>query len=280
MATVIVPAHNEETVIENCLNSILNQKEVDHIIVACNGCTDSTAALVREKFPTVHCLDIKTPSKVNALNEAERFAAELGTTFPIFYLDADTQISADCIPTVNRYLETHDTLLAAPTPIIDTSHSSWLVRTYYRVWTDLPYIKEGVIATCSYIITEEGRKRFDVFPEVINDDGFIRCNFWNKEISNVPGAEIYIRAPKDIYSLIKIKTRARLGNMQLLATDQAKIKEAKNYGSVMKKKLLSSAFFDTIIYIGIASLIRLRSKKQFKQLKNYRWEKDLSSRDA
>ena len=280
MATVIVPAHNEEAVIENCLNSIINQAEVDHIIVACNGCTDNTAALVREKFPTAHCLDIETPSKVNALNEAETYARKIGVTFPIFYLDADTQISKDCVPTVNRFLESSDILLSAPTPIIDTSHSSWLVKAYYRVWTDLPYIKEGVIATCSYIITEEGRKRFDVFPEVINDDGFMRCNFWNKEISNVPGAEIYIRAPRDIYSLIKIKTRARLGNMQLDATKQAKIKEAKNYGSVMKKKLLSSSFFDTLIYISIASLIRLRSKKQFKQLESYRWEKDLSSRDA
>lgn len=280
MATVIVPAHNEEAVIESCLNSIIDQAEVDHIIVACNGCTDNTAALVRERFPTIHCLDISKPSKVNALNEAEAYAHELGTTFPIFYLDADTQISEGCISKVCRYLEKSEILLAAPTPIIDTSHSSWLVKTYYRVWTDLPYIKEGVIATCSYVVTEEGRKRFDKFPDVINDDGFIRCNFWNKEISNVPDAEIYISAPRDIYSLIKIKTRARLGNMQLIATNQAKVREPKNYGSVMKKKLFSASFIDTAIYIGIASLIRLRSQKQFKQLKTYRWEKDLSSRDA
>ena len=280
MATVIVPAHNESEVIEPCLNSIVNQTEVEHIIVACNGCTDNTADIVRRKYPDIHCLDISTPSKVNALNEAEAFARELGLTFPVYYIDADTRLSEDCVSVVNKYLEESDTLLAAPTPIIDTSKSSWIVKTYYKVWLNLPYIKEGVIATCSYIITEEGRNRFDIFPDVINDDGFIRCNFWNREISNVPGAEIYIRAPKDIYSLIKIKTRARLGNMQLLATKQCKVIENKEYGNVMKSRLLSRDWFSTLIYISIAGIIRIRSKKQFKQLKDYRWEKDLSSRGA
>ena len=280
MATVIIPAHNEAGVIEACLESIINQAEIDNIIVACNGCTGNTADIVRKQYPSIHCLDISTPSKVNALNEAETFARELGLTFPVYYIDADTRLSKNCVQRVNQYLKTSDILLAAPTPIIDTSHSSWIVKTYYKVWVNLPYIKEGVIATCSYIITEEGRNRFEKFPDVINDDGFIRCNFWNREISNVPGAEIYIRAPKDLYSLIKIKTRARLGNMQLLASGQCKVIEDKQYGSVMKSRLLSRNWFSTIIYIGIAGIIRIRSKKQFKRLKDYRWEKDLSSRGA
>ena len=280
MATVIVPAHNESGVIEACLDSIVKQPEVDHIVVACNGCTDDTADIVRRKYPDIHCLDISTPSKVNALNEAEDFARELGLTFPVYYIDADTRLSLNCVSKTNRYLETSDILLAAPTPIIDTSHSSWIVRTYYKVWLNLPYIKEGVIATCSYIITEEGRSRFEKFPDVINDDGFIRCNFWNKEISNIPDAEIYIRAPKDIYSLIKIKSRARLGNMQLIATGQCKVVEKKQYGSVMRSLLFSRDWLPTLIYIGIAGIIRIRSKLQFKRIKDYRWEKDLSSRDA
>ena len=281
MATVIVPAHNEAGVIEACLNSIVGQDNVDNIIVACNGCTDETAQIVLEKYPDIHCLDIKTPSKVNALNEAEAYARELGLTFPVYYIDADTRLSDNCLTKINAYLKAHqDILLAAPTPMINTSASSWLVKTYYKVWVNLPYIKEGVIATCSYIITETGRQRFDQFPEVINDDGFVRCNFWNREISNVPGTEIYINAPRDIYSLIKIKTRARLGNMQLAATGQCKVKEDKQYGSVMRNRLLSRDWFSTLIYIGIAGIIRIRSKNQFKRLKDYRWEKDLSSRNA
>ena len=278
MATVIVPAHNESSVIEDCLNSIINQNGVDHIIVPCNGCTDDTVEIVRSKYPSVVCLNIEIPSKTNAINVAEEKAQELGLSYPIFYIDADTQLSENTIQHITEAMQDSITQLAAPTPIIDTSKSSWLVKTYYKVWINLPYIKEGVIATCSFIVSEEGRKRFDKFADVIGDDGFIRCHFKNKEISNIEGAEIYIRAPKDIFSLVKIKTRARLGNMELIARNKCPVIENKNYGNVMKSRLLSKDFFPTAIYILIVMVIRVRANMQFKKLDDYQWEKDTSSR--
>jgi len=278
VATVIVPAHNEATVIEACLNSIVDQAGVSHIITACNGCTDNTVEIVKSRFPDVICLDIQKPSKTNALNEAEIKAREIGIQYPIFYIDADTQMSENAIQIIAKAMADGSILLSAPTPVIDTSKSSWLVKTYYKIWTQLPYIKEGVIATCSFIVSEAGRNRFDKFADVIGDDGFIRCHFKNKEISNIDGANIYITAPKDIFSLIKIKTRARLGNMELLAKRKCPIVEAKNYSSVMTDRLRSRDFFSTLIYILIASFIRIRAKMQFKKLNTYEWEKDTSSR--
>jgi glycosyltransferase involved in cell wall biosynthesis len=278
MATVIVPAHNEAGVIESCLQSIVGQEGVDHIIVACNGCTDNTVDIVQQKYPSAICLDIKKPSKVNALNEAEIKAKEIGVKYPIFYIDADTQLSENCIQHIIQALDKSHILLAAPTPMIDTSKSSWLVKQYYQIWVNLPYIKEGVIATCSYIITEQGRQRFKKFPSIINDDGYVRCHFKNNEIANISGTEIYIQAPRDIFSLIKIKTRARLGNMELSHTEQCPIKEAKHYGNVMMSRLFSRHFISAAFYIVIALIIRVRSRLQLKQLQNYKWEKDLSSR--
>ncbi|MEB8431800.1 glycosyltransferase family 2 protein [Cocleimonas sp. KMM 6892] len=278
MATVIVPAHNEASVIEDCLNSIINQSGIDNIIVACNGCTDNTVEIVTTKFPSVTCLDIEKPSKTNALNVAEEKAKALGISYPIFYIDADTQLSENAIQHISQVMDTGDVLLSAPTPIIKTDKSSFLVKTYYKVWTNLPYIKEGVIATCSFIVSEEGRQRFDKFADVIGDDGYIRCHFKNKEIANIKGAEIYITAPKDIFSLIKIKTRARLGNMELIAKDKCPVREEKHYGNVMKERLFSKNFFSTSIYIAIALIIRVRANAQFKKLSTYTWEKDTSSR--
>lgn len=278
MATVIVPAHNEASVIEDCLNSIVNQSGVDKIIVPCNGCTDNTVDIVKTKFPNVICLNIEKPSKTNALNIAEVKAKELGISFPVFYIDADTQLSENAIQHISEVMNSGDILLAAPTPIINTDKSSFLVKTYYKVWTDLPYIKEGVIATCSFIVSEEGRQRFDKFADVIGDDGYIRCHFKNKEIANIKGAEIYITAPKDIFSLIKIKTRARLGNMELIAKNKCPVREEKHYGNVMKQRLFSKNFFSTSLYILIALIIRVRANAQFKKLSTYTWEKDTSSR--
>ena len=284
MATIIVPAHNEASVIQRCLDSIISQVNLDAkqtpetnddvVIVACNGCTDNTADIVREHYPEVICLDIEKPSKTNALNEAEKYI----TTFPIYYLDADTVIDPGTIDTITKHIAKTGLLLAAPTPAINTSESSWIVKQYYKIWINLPYIKDGVIGTCSFIISEVGRKRFDKFPDIINDDGFVRCCFDSHERNNVADTAIHIKAPKTLYSLIKIKTRARLGNMQLEATDLCARPKQANYSGSMKDRLFSKQWVPTLVYIVIALFIRIRANKQFKQLDSYQWEKDLTSR--
>lgn len=278
MATVIVPAHNESAVISDCLESIVDQEGVDHVIVACNGCSDDTADIVRTRFPGVHCLDIPEASKTNALNVAEAKAKELGMVFPSFYIDADTRLGPNAVKTIDEALASSPVLLAAPTPVVDTSQSSWLVKQYYKTWLNLPYVKQGVIATCSYVLTERGRERFDEFPGVISDDGYVRGHFRSSEISNIAQAEIYIRAPRDVISLIKIKTRARLGNKQLLATGQWRVREHRSHGRILAKRLFSRCVVSTMAYILITLIIRARADWQFRRISQYRWEKDLSSR--
>ena len=275
MASVIVPAHNEASVIRRCLDSLIGQSGLDTLIVACNGCSDNTAEIVRNEYPQAICLDIATPSKVNALNEAEKWV----TTWPVFYIDADTRLSTNTIQTMTQALESDNTLLlAAPEPVIDTSRSSWLVRQYYRIWLQLPYIRDGVVATCSYVITQAGRERFTEFPAVINDDGFVRCQFERQERGNIAGAHIFITAPQDLNSLIKIKTRARLGNMQLAAAKLCTQAEKKPYSSIMLDKLFSRELVSVLVYLSIATFIRWRAGKQYHHLHTYTWEKDQSSR--
>lgn len=276
MPSIIVPAHNEATVIRACLDSLLKQAGVDRIIVACNGCTDTTATIVQQEYPQVTCLDIATPSKVNALNEAEKHVL----SWPVFYIDADTKLSAGAVQAIVDVMSQGQLLLAAPEPVIDTSHASWLVQQYYKVWLSLPYIREGVVATCSFVISAEGRKRFTSFPNVINDDGFVRCQFAAHERGNVSGTQVFITAPQNLKSLIKIKTRARLGNMQLAAANLCTTPQEKPYSQIMRDKLLSKNFMSVSIYIAIVTLIRLRAKQQFKRLASYRWETDHTSRQA
>lgn len=274
MATVIVPAHNEASVIEDCLESVMNQSGVDTVIVACNGCSDNTVEIVQNNYPDAICLDIKKPSKTNALNEAEKHI----TSFPAYYIDADTRLSEGCVETINKAFEDDKLLLAAPTPIIDTRGSSWFVKQFYKVWLKLPYISDGVIGTCSFIMSEKGRQRFETFPDIINDDGFVRCCFDSEERANVEGCSIFIRAPKNLYSLIKIKTRARLGNMQLDALNLCHKPKQADYSSALKEKLFSKDFVSVVTYMLIVLAIRFRATRQFRQVENYRWEKDLSSR--
>ena len=92
---------------------------------------------------------------MNALNEAEKHV----TSWPVFYIDADVALSEGAIAVIEAGMKEQNLLLAAPEPVIDTSESSWLVKRFYDAWLSLPYIKEGVVATCTFVISEEGRKR-------------------------------------------------------------------------------------------------------------------------
>ncbi|HPE59422.1 MAG: glycosyltransferase family 2 protein [Thiothrix sp.] len=274
MATVIIPAHNEASVIRRCLDSLSGQPGITRLIVACNGCSDNTADIVRTEYPNAVCLDIQTPSKVNALNEAEKHVAD----WPVFYIDADTRLSENTIETITDAMADSGLLLAAPEPEIDVSHSSWPVRQYYRVWLSLPYIRDGVVATCSYVISEQGRQRFTNFPPIINDDGYVRCQFDAAERGNIPGTRIHITAPGNLRSLIKIKTRARLGNMELAAKKLCSRPEHKPYSRILRARLFSRDFIPVTCYILISLAIRLRARNQFKTLASYRWETDQTSR--
>ena len=275
MATVIVPAHNESTVISRCLDSIRAQQGVSKVIVACNGCTDDTVEIVRANYPEFLCLDIATPSKVHALNEAEKYIQ----SWPVFYIDADVSLSPNTVELITAEMANQKLLLAAPSPDIDISKSPWLVKQFYKIWLKLPYIREGVIATCTFVMTEEGRKRFDKFPEdIFADDCFVRSHFHDSELGNVDGCQVHVSAPKTLWSLIKIKTRSRLGSMVIKSRGYGVKKESPDYSSALSSLLFSKYFFSTVIYIALVLVFRHRANKQFKNINNYKWEVDNSSR--
>jgi glycosyltransferase involved in cell wall biosynthesis len=273
MATVIIPAHNEAAVIAQCLDSVVKQEAAENIIVACNACTDNTAEIVK-RYKGIRCIELEKASKTSAINEAEEFI----TSYPVFYIDADTCLGPEATHEVTCVMTSKRLLLAAPTPKINVSDSSWIVRAFYRVWLNLPYNKEGVVGTCSYVLTREGRERFAHFPEVISDDGFVRGHFEASEMANVESARIYINAPKDILSLIKIKTRARLGNMQLSKLGVCPVSHGGKYKAVSLREWLAFNPIDLALYVFIQLFIRFRSLGQFKRIGKYKWERDHSTR--
>lgn len=274
MCTVIIPAHNEASVIEKCLDSVVNQESVDNIIVSCNACTDNTVDLVKN-YGMVRCLESQKASKTNAINAAEKHI----TSYPVFYIDADTCLGSGAVQEIIRTMDHDGLLLAAPAPNIIVKNSTWMVRAFYRVWLNLPYIKEGVIATCSYVISKEGRERFALFPEIISDDGFVRGHFKSSELANVATAEIFINAPKDLFSLVRIKTRARLGNLQLKELSICPVLHGGKYKSVSFREWLKFNPVDLLLYFSIQFIIRIRAKGQFRNINKYEWERDSSTRE-
>ena len=153
-----------------------------------------------------------------------------------------------------------------------------MVRQYYKIWYQLPYIRSGIVGTCSFVASYEGRQRFHQFPDVISDDGFIRAQFDDHERGNIAGSRIRIHAPRNLRSLIKIKTRSQLGLMELRARQLTRFKEKKTYSVSLSSFLLGKDCLAVCIYISLALFMKLRARMQFRSLDAYQWEVDRSSR--
>src|SRR6185295_9740290 len=182
------------------------------VVVVCNGCDDATADVVRGFGDRVRLIETPVASKTNALNLGDD--AALG--FPRLYVDADVVLPLDAVRKIAARLA-EDAPAASPSMATDLSRSSWVVRAYYAVWTRLPYVREGMIGVGVYALSEVGRRRFGRFPSVIADDGYVRMHFDADERVLVDGAPVRVVAPATLADLLKVKTRSRLGGLELAA---------------------------------------------------------------
>ncbi|NMB40167.1 MAG: glycosyltransferase family 2 protein [Parcubacteria group bacterium] len=98
---VIVPAHNEESVIEKTIYDLLKQTLPVNIIVVADNCTDQTVLLVKkmqESYPTVNLMETvnNMHRKAGAINQALRtlVGKEIDA---VLLMDADTRINSEAV---------------------------------------------------------------------------------------------------------------------------------------------------------------------------------------
>lgn len=279
MTAIIIPAHNESNVIERSLVAIVAQAaEGDEIIVVCNGCTDDTAAVARRFAPRVTVLTTPRPSKSGALNLGDQHAC----SFPRVYLDADVILAEGALTRVCEALAAGQLLAVSPAPKMDFGGCGWAVRAYYDVWLSLPYCRSGMIGAGVYALSEAGRARFAFFPDLIADDGYVRALFQEHERGRVPGALSIVRAPAGLQWLIRIKTRSRLGGLELQRKFPGLLaNEVKDYAGAMSGMIRQPHDWPKVfVYLYVNLMARLLAKRQFARLDAYHWEKDWSSRSS
>ena len=101
--TVLIPAFNEERVIERSVRQVLASERVElEVIVIDDGSTDATSAVVTTHFadePRVRLMTLPNGGKANALNRGlERARGEV-----VIALDADTQFETTTIARLSRW---------------------------------------------------------------------------------------------------------------------------------------------------------------------------------
>jgi glycosyltransferase involved in cell wall biosynthesis len=212
MLSVVIPAHNEAVEIERCLNALYGAipSEDLEVVVVCNGCGDDTADRARAHpgGPTV--LELDQASKVEALNAGDE---ALGT-FPRLYLDADVTLDGRGAMRLADELG-GSVLAAAPAVETVTTGTSFAVRSYLRIWSRLPSVRDGLAGRGAFVLSAEGRQRFPVFPPLLADDRFVDRQFRPDECRVLPDVRSRLTAPKSLRELLDRKTRVFVGNLQL-----------------------------------------------------------------
>jgi len=278
VTTIIVPAHNEQAVVARCIESIRSNSGADtyQVILIANGCSDATAEVARQTWPRIDVVETDAASKSNAMNLGE----ERANSFPRFYMDADITLTPEAISTVTSRMAETGALAAAPSMEVRFLNARWPVRAYYRVWQQLPYVKEGMIGVGIYALSEEGRRRFDRFPSIIADDGYIRRLFKPHERLCVEECRSIVTAPNSLWELVKTKTRSRLGGYELTEKfPPLSQNEPKNYVGALWPLIRRPALWPSmVVYLAVNLVARLRAGKMHRRRVHGVWERDDSSR--
>lgn len=279
MVSVVIPAYNEGKTIERCLRAMLRGAapgELEIVVVA-NGCHDDTADRARA-FESEGVTVIETPvgSKVGALNLGDAKAK----TWPRFYIDADIDVTVEAIREVAALLEHDEFVIAAPRPVVDYKQRSRLIRSFYKVWTSLPFFTEGLIGAGIYAFSQSGRARFDEFPDIIADDEFARLQAAPHERANAQRGTFTITPPTTVVGLIKIFTRARAGLYQLHQTFPDLVaNDNTNAGRTLHVIARTPRLWPHApIYLGLMFAAKLGAHRKLARNEAHKWDRDDSAR--
>ncbi|MEM8902263.1 MAG: glycosyltransferase [Actinomycetota bacterium] len=258
--SIVVPAHDEEPIIEAFLRRLVDAAEPGEldVVVVCNGCTDRTADVARSIGAPVRVIETEIGHKPTALNLAD----DATDVFPRFYLDADVDIDLAAIRACADVLD-GGALAAAPRLRVDTSGSSWAVRSYYRVWMELPWVQQGMVGSGVFAVSEEGRKRFDRFPDDGADDLFFSAQYALDERRSVPEATFTVVGSPTARQLVRRRSRIVAAN-RLMAQRVEALPGAPSTGLRSVVELLRRRprlLPDAVAFVGVTIAARLRAQR-------------------
>jgi len=271
---VIVPAHNEEVVITRTLTTLLRSAEPGEfeVFVVCNGCHDRTAERVRADFADVNVIELTEASKTAAINAG----IQASNAPKVMLLDADIELSTDNARALINALDAPGIEAAIGHMSIDDSGSSWLVRSFYRVWAQHPYLKNGKFAA-AIAISKSALDRIAELPSVVADDTYLQRMIPADRVAVVETVHFLARVPKSLRALIRVRSRIHRGNRELQQAlpshTQAPKRQARQLaGEVWQRP---SLWLHVPCYLTVAVAARLLSTNG-----NQTWERDLTTRST
>lgn len=285
--TIIIPAHNEAAVIARCLNAINRGRPADsqtEIIIAANACSDDTVAIAKQVAPDCIVIELPVGSKSLAMNAA----AKIGTHFPRIFLDADVQCDYPSLLALAETLREPGVMAASPAIRMDLSRTNSLVRAYYRVWLTLPYVRQAMVGSGCYGLSEAGYAQIGDFPAITGDDVWVYTRFPESGRRNV-GVDLAdnpafftVSPPRNLSDQIRVETRRRLGNAEVLRLHPSPHhgKRTNTWRDLAAARAGGASLFDIAVYLSAKAQVHWRARRVQRRNQAIVWERDLAARTA
>jgi hypothetical protein len=278
MASIVIPAHNEEQVLGRLLVQLVSPAgdgEFDVVVVA-NGCTDNTVGIASSFGRRVRVLSIPVASKREALAAGSRAAA----SFPRLYVDADVEFAAKDARALAEALRRPNVLAAAPERTHVMAGRSWLVRWYYDIWARLPEVERGLFGRGVVGVSAAGYQRIAHLPPLLADDLAASLAFSQEERVIAPDAHVLVHPPRTFADLLRSRARAAMGVAQIEQAKDAPSSTARTRPIDLLRIARHSPRLTprVVLFLAVAILSRRRARRVTAHSGYSAWLRDDSSR--
>ena len=276
-ASVVIPAHNEETVLARGLSTLLSGAEAGEleVIVVANACTDATADVAREHG--VRVVETPVPGKANAL----RLGDDAASTFPRLYVDADVDLTAESVRILMDTLAQPGVLATSPAPRYDLTGARPSALRLHKVHELLMADRRGLAGAGVYCLNEAGHARIAPFPDLISDDGYVHRSFAPGERVVPTGASSLVRLTPTFAASLRRRVRVRQGNQQLddlgLPLAEGRLRLGSMFDLVRRRKITP---LDAGWYLALLGADRVQVWWRKVRGSEVSWGTDLSSRQG
>ena len=231
-AAVIVPASNEETVIENTIRSLLLVFRPEDIYVVSDGSSDRTVEIARKIIPNVLALP-KNHGKASAMNyliEEKQLPEKYQY---IMTIDADTEINRHYLQEALKVFKGDKShKIACVAGKVQGKKYNWL--TYYRLWEyevfqQVHKSAQSVINAitvcpgCGTIYRSSVFNKLKIPSETITEDMDLTIQIHRQKLGKIafcPKAIVYTQDPKNLHDYLKQIERWYTGFWQCLAKNE------------------------------------------------------------
>lgn len=213
---IIVPVRNESAVLPVSVSKLINVTRNDkvRIVWALNGCTDNSAALIRQYAGArAEIVETTSAGKTAALQAGDD---ALGNLFPRLYLDADVWFEDGGISRLMQPLIAGTADLVAPRLRVDGGSATAVSVMIAECWLSLPHARSTAFSN-AIGLSESARGLWKYWPKITGDDIFVSAKVPSQRRVVVHEALATISIPRDFMGWARMRSRWLMGQRELAA---------------------------------------------------------------